>query len=128
MVPVCDAKVRPISKQASNERRAKRDKAQIKASILRIEIRELRCRLYCDINQYQQIIDDISKKEMITWKTGQQQVIQAEWAQSDRQFGRDETLRSASVATDRAGNEKGVNVCKRARFISRGFMTNMPPK
>ena len=65
---------------------------------------------------------------MVAWKTGKQHVIQPEWANSDRQFGRDETLRSASVATDRAGNERGVNVCKRAWFISRGFMQNMSPE
>ena len=63
VVPVCDARVRPISKQASNKRRAERDKARIKASILRMEIRELRRRLYCDVNDRQQIIDDITNKE-----------------------------------------------------------------
>jgi len=65
---------------------------------------------------------------MIAWKTGKQQVIQPNWAYSDCQFGRDDTLRSAYVATDREGNERGVNVFKRACFVSRGFMTNMSPE
>ncbi len=34
----------------------------------------------------------------------------------------------SSVATDRGGNERGVNVCKRAWFVSRGFLPNMSPK
>jgi len=42
---------------------AKRDKARIKASILCKEIRELRRRLCCNFNQYQQINDVISNKE-----------------------------------------------------------------
>mmetsp|Transcript_40844 Transcript_40844/g.71807 ORF Transcript_40844/g.71807 Transcript_40844/m.71807 type:complete len:94 (+) Transcript_40844:2654-2935(+) len=36
---------------------------------------------------------------MVAWKTGKQQVLQPVWAESDRRFGRNETLLSASVAT-----------------------------
>lgn len=38
----------------------------------------------------------------------------SDWVKRDKQFKRSQTLRSASIATDRAGNEKGVNVCKRS--------------
>ena len=51
------------SRHRYNEQRIKRDKAQIKASILSKEIREFYCRLFCHVNLYQQIIDDIPTKE-----------------------------------------------------------------
>ena len=35
VVPVCDAKVHPICKQATNKRKADRDRNRIKASIIR---------------------------------------------------------------------------------------------
>ena len=38
MNPVCDGKARPISKQATNERKANREKNRIKAHHLRTEI------------------------------------------------------------------------------------------
>jgi hypothetical protein len=65
---------------------------------------------------------------MIDWKYGAQKVLQPEWAKSDKRFRRDQTLLSASVAMDRGGNERAVNVCKRAWFVSRGFLPNMSPK
>ncbi len=66
--------------------------------------------------------------KMVAWKCGKQKVLQPEWAESDKRFGRDQTLLSASIATDRGGNERGVNVCKRAWFVNRGFLPNMSPK
>jgi hypothetical protein len=68
------------------------------------------------------------RAKMVAWKCGKQKVMQPEWAESDKRFRRDQTLLSASVATDRGGNERGVNVCKRAWFVSRGFLPNMSPK
>ena len=38
IVPVCDAKVRPICKQATNKCKADRDKNRIKASIIRKDL------------------------------------------------------------------------------------------
>ena len=67
------------------------------------------------------IYDKGYRAKMIAWKTGKQRVIQPVWASSDRRFGRNETLLTAVVATDRSGNERAVNVSKRAWFISRGF-------
>ena len=65
---------------------------------------------------------------MIAWKTGKQRVLQPVWAESDWRFGRNEALLTGSVATDRAGNERAVNVSKRAWFLSRDFAQNMSPK
>ena len=41
VIPSCDGKVRPTSKQATNQRKANRDKNRIKASVLRKDLREL---------------------------------------------------------------------------------------
>ena len=64
---------------------------------------------------------------MVAWKNGKQKVLQPDCANSDRRFNRIETLASASVASDRGGNERSVNVSKRAGYISRGFRPNMSP-
>lgn len=71
------------------------------------------------------IYDKGYRAKMAAWKNGKQQVLQPDWAESDRRFGRLETLNSASVASDRGGNERSVNVSKRAGYISRGFYPNM---
>ena len=65
---------------------------------------------------------------MVAWKCGKQNVFQLEWAKSDKIFRRDQTLLSASLAMDCGGNERGVNVCKRAWFVSRGFLLIMSHK
>ena len=39
----------------------------------------------------------------IAWKEGQQLVLQPEWAESDKQFNRQQTFLTASVATNRGG-------------------------
>jgi hypothetical protein len=58
----------------------------------------------------------------------EQKVLESEWAESNKRFRRDQTLLSVSVAMDCGGNEKAVNVCKRAWFVRRGFLPNMSPK
>ena len=73
------------------------------------------------------IYDKGYRAKMAAWKNGKQQVLQPDWAESDRHFNRNQTLGSASVASDRGGNERSVNVSKRAGFISRGFRPNMCP-
>lgn len=67
------------------------------------------------------------RSKAVAWKTGRQQVLQPDRAESDKHFSRSRTLRSASIATDRAGNERGVNVCKKSWFVSRGFTPNTNP-
>jgi hypothetical protein len=54
-------------------------------------------------------------------------MLQPDWAKSDEKFGPTQTIASASMASDRGGNERSVNVSKRAGFISRGFRQNMCP-
>ena len=73
------------------------------------------------------IYDKGYRAKMAAWKNGRQKVLQPDWASSDRRFGRLETVTSASVASDRGGNERSVNVSKRAGYISRGFKPNMNP-
>ena len=64
---------------------------------------------------------------MAGYKNGKQRVLQPDWTDSDRRFNAVETLASSSVASDRGGNERSVNVSKRAGYINRGFRSNMCP-
>ena len=77
-----------------------------------------------DLLPFTNIYDKGYRAKMVAFRTGKQRVLQPVWAESDRRFGRDDTLLTASVASDRGGNERGVNVAKRACFVSRGFGTN----
>ena len=72
--------------------------------------------------------DNGYRAKKVAWKCGKQLVLQPEWAESDKHSSLKQTLLSASVATDRSGNERGVNVSKRSRFLSRGFTPNMDPQ
>lgn len=63
--PVCDGVVRPISKQATNKRKASREKSRIKAVIARSELHVLRSRLYSDSSSRQQIINQIRHLEQV---------------------------------------------------------------
>ena len=80
VIPSCDAKLRPISKQATNQRKANRDKNRIKASVLRKDIRELHRRMYCDVNSRDEIAKEITAKEKAckTAETASSNVIQAD--------------------------------------------------
>merc|ERR1712176_1267230 len=45
-------------------------------------------------------------QKKVAWRTGEQLVVQPEWAESDKKFGRKKTMLSASVQlTDRVMNE-----------------------
>ena len=83
VVPCCDAKVRPVSKQATNQCKANRDKNRIKASILRKDLRELRRRCYCDVNSRDEILIEINAKERAckTAETSSNNVIQTDLAE-----------------------------------------------
>ena len=66
VTPVCDARTRPQSKQASNKRRAVREKKRIRAEVLRAQLREDRVRLmHGGLSQAErdQLREDIKKKE-----------------------------------------------------------------
>ena len=47
------------------------------------------------------------------------------FGRSDERFTGHDTIYSASIASDRAGNERAVNVCKRSGVIQRGFKPGM---
>ena len=80
-----------------------------------------------EVKPFMNIYDKGYRAKMAAYKAGKQEVLQPDWAESDRRFNRTETLGSASVASDRGGNERSVNVSKRAGYISRGFQPNMCP-
>ena len=50
------------------------------------------------------------------------------YAKSDQRFKGSQTLLSASVASDRGGNKRSVNVSKRCGVIKRGFKAGMDAK
>ena len=61
-------------------------------------------------------------------RMGEQECIQPIFAKSDRRFNGDETLVSASVASDRSGNERAVNMAKKSGYIKRGLTAGGCPK
>jgi len=73
------------------------------------------------------IYDKGYRAKMAAWENGRQLVLQPDFKESDKRFNRDQTISSASVASDRGGNERVVNVSKRAGLISKGFQSNADP-
>ncbi len=73
------------------------------------------------------IYDKGYRAKMTAWENGKQLVLQPDFKESDKRFNRDQTISSASVASDRGGNERVVNVSKRAGLISKGFVPNADP-
>lgn len=67
------------------------------------------------------------RAKMAAWENGKQLVLQPDFKDSDKKFNRDQTISSASVASDRGGNERVVNVSKRVGLISKGFLPNADP-
>jgi len=66
VVPICDGHHRPISKQATNQRKANREKKRIMSLVIRGELGELRRRLYSNENpddNKEQIMKEIAEKE-----------------------------------------------------------------
>ena len=56
-----------------------------------------------------------------------QLTAQPVFVKSDQRFRGRDTLYSASVASDRGGNERTVNVSKRCGIIARGFQPGTDP-
>ena len=54
---------------------------------------------------------------LAAWRAGKQLLLQPFYAKSDRKFNTNEVLVSSTVASDRSGNERAVNVAKRARML-----------
>jgi hypothetical protein len=70
------------------------------------------------------IVDKGYRCIMAAWRARKQLFLQPAFARSDRKFNSFEGNRSASVATDRSGNERAVNVAKRAGVLKRGLRSN----
>ena len=62
------------------------------------------------------------------WKHGEQKVLQPPFAKSDKRFNGRQTIYAGSIARDRSGNERGVNVSKRSGMFQRGFQKTMSQK
>jgi hypothetical protein len=65
---------------------------------------------------------------MAAWRVGKQLFLQPAFAGSDRKFNTREVNRSSTVASDRSGNERAVNVAKRADVLKRGLRPNESPE
>ena len=73
------------------------------------------------------IYDKGYRAKMAAWQNGKHLVLQPDFKESDKRFNRNQTISSASIASDRGGNERVVNISKRAGLISRGFYPNADP-
>lgn len=58
---------------------------------------------------------------------GNQLTAQPVFGKSDLRFKGRDTLFSASIASDRGGNERTVNVSKRSGYVKRGYQPGMDP-
>ena len=74
------------------------------------------------------IYDKGYRAKAVAHQAGEQLVLQSDFAESAKHFNRNKTLRSASMATDRGGNERAVNVSKRSWYAKRGFQPNLDSK
>lgn len=73
------------------------------------------------------IVDKGYRCVLAAWRKGQY-LMQPKFAKSDEQFTTEDILTSAAIATDRAGNERAVNICKQSGVIQRGLRRNGSPK
>lgn len=71
------------------------------------------------------VLDKGYRARATNYSHGEQLTAQPVFGRSDQQFKGSETKFSAAVASDRGGNERGVNVSKRSGIIKRGFQANM---
>ena len=101
---------------------------QVRAGVLvALEQFVKECSLHSDI-PFTLILDKGYRIVLAAWRAGRQLTLQPDFAKSDRRFTSREVLRSAAVASDRSGNERAVNVAKRAGRISRGLQPHQQPR
>jgi len=74
------------------------------------------------------VYDKGYRARAVCWRHGGQLTAQPVYGKSDQRFRGTDTMFSASVASDRGGNERGVNVSKRCGVIKRGFKPGMDTK
>ena len=73
------------------------------------------------------VLDRGYRGKLAAWNQGRQLALQPPSSKSDQRFKGRETVFAATVAHDRSGNERAVNVCKRSGLMQRGFQENMNP-
>ena len=61
------------------------------------------------------------------WLEGKQQTLQPPLSKSDQRFRDQTTVYAATVAHNRSGNERAMNMCKRSRMMKCGFYLGMNP-
>ena len=69
------------------------------------------------------ILDQGYQAACIAWRSGQF-VLQPTFAKSDAKFSTADTLRSASIAADRSGNERSLRMSKMSSYVKRGTDTH----
>ena len=62
----------------------------------------------------------------VAHRAGKQLVLRLAFAESGKHFNHIQTILSAFVATDRRGNERGVNVSKQSCGMSNGGFSRAP--
>eukprot|EP00957_Ditylum_brightwellii_P155077 11804807-Ditylum_brightwellii.AAC.1 len=68
------------------------------------------------------IFDKGYRSCLAAWHCNRQLTLQPDYAKSNVQFRGIQTLQSASIATDRSGNEHAVNVYKLYGILKRGLI------
>ncbi|KAL9182228.1 hypothetical protein ACHAXT_012880 [Thalassiosira profunda] len=78
-----------------------------------------------EVKPFLNVLDRGYRVTYAAHQTGGQMVLQPPGSKSERRFKGRETVFAACVAHDRSGNERGVNVSKRAGLFKRGFKQGM---
>jgi hypothetical protein len=71
--------------------------------------------------QWINILDKGYRVVEAAWREGRQFVLQPTFAKADKKFTSNETIRSATVASDRGGNEHAVRLAKLCGFFQHGL-------
>ena len=67
------------------------------------------------------------RAKMAAYLEGKQEVVPSLASRSNERFRDRMTVYAATVAHNRSGNERSVNVCKRSAMVKRGFKPGMNP-
>ena len=81
-----------------------------------------------EINPFKNMFDKGYRLTAEAYWAEEQESIQPIFVKSDRRFIRKETVVSASVASDRSGNEREVNMAKKLGYIKRGLTAAGSPE
>ena len=81
-----------------------------------------------EVVPFTNVLDKGYRARAQNWRRGEQLTAQPIFGKSDQQFKGAETKYSASLASDRGANERGVNVSKRSGIVKRGFKPGMDPE